>query len=153
MSETERGTKQTFSEQEVLRLARAAYSENASFVVRPEKSALLVIDMQVEFAKPHWTPFCVPEATRRVKLVRRLINHCRSRRYQSYSPPSQTHTPTLTDRRLVASCRTDTKARSRMIHPISEKARFGTSFRLATTRSSFTNHLTERSTIRRWRAS
>lgn len=77
MNETEGGDKQTFSEQDVLRLARAAYSENASFEIKPGKSALLVIDMQDEFVKPHWTPFWVPEATRRVKRIRRLIDCCR----------------------------------------------------------------------------
>jgi nicotinamidase-related amidase len=70
---------QGFSEREVLRLARAAYSENPSFTINPEKTALLVIDMQDEFVKPHWTPFWVPEATRIVKRVRRLIDYSRKR--------------------------------------------------------------------------
>jgi nicotinamidase-related amidase len=77
---TRRGTKRAFSGQDVLRLAKAAYSENASFEVRPEKSALLVIDMQDEFVKPHWTPFWVPEATRRVKCIGRLVDCCRDRK-------------------------------------------------------------------------
>ncbi|MHB2037113.1 MAG: cysteine hydrolase family protein [Nitrososphaerales archaeon] len=81
MHATERRiNKQGFSEQRVLRLAKAAYSENPSFAVKPEKSALLVIDMQDEFVKPHWTPFWVPEATRRVKSIRRLIDYCRNRK-------------------------------------------------------------------------
>ena len=66
-----------FTEQEVLRLARSAYSENPSFTLDPEKTVLLVIDMQDEFVKPHWTPFWVPQATRIVKRVRLLIDHCR----------------------------------------------------------------------------
>jgi nicotinamidase-related amidase len=70
--------RRNFSEAEVLRLARAAYSENPSFEVDPGKTALLVIDMQDEFVKPHWTPFWVPEATRIVKRVKRLIEECRS---------------------------------------------------------------------------
>ena len=61
-------------------MARAAYSENPSFTIEPEKTALLVIDMQDEFVKPHWTPFWVPEATRIVERVRRLIDECRSRK-------------------------------------------------------------------------
>ena len=69
-----------FSEQDVLRLARAAYSQNPSFEVEPEKAALLVIDMQDEFVKPHWSPFWVPQATRIVKRVRLLIEYCRGRK-------------------------------------------------------------------------
>jgi len=66
-----------YTEQEVLRLARAAYSENPSFPIDPKKTALLVIDMQDEFVKPHWTPFWVPKATRIAKRVRRLVDYCR----------------------------------------------------------------------------
>ena len=69
-----------FGEQEVLKLARAAYSENPTFAVDPMKTALLVIDMQDEFVKPHWTPFWVPEATRIVGRVRGLIDFCRSKK-------------------------------------------------------------------------
>jgi len=74
---TQRRDKRGFSEQEVLRLAKAAYSENPSFAMESEKTALLVIDMQDEFVKPHWTPFWVPQATLIVKRVRRLIDYCR----------------------------------------------------------------------------
>jgi nicotinamidase-related amidase len=70
----------SFSESEVLRLAKTAYSENPSFSVTPEKTALLVIDMQDEFVKPHWTPFWVPEATSIVNRVKRLLNFCRGRK-------------------------------------------------------------------------
>jgi nicotinamidase-related amidase len=67
-----------FSEEEVLSLSKTAYQEGvASFKVVREKSALLVIDMQDEFVKPHWTPFWVPEATRQVPKVRQLIEFCR----------------------------------------------------------------------------
>jgi nicotinamidase-related amidase len=41
--------------------------------------ALLVIDMQDEFVKPHWTPFWVPDATRIARRVRRLIDFCRNK--------------------------------------------------------------------------
>jgi nicotinamidase-related amidase len=37
-----------------------------------------VIDMQDEFVRPGWTPFWVPEATRQVPRVRRLIEFCRA---------------------------------------------------------------------------
>ncbi|HXZ89441.1 MAG TPA: isochorismatase family cysteine hydrolase [Candidatus Dormibacteraeota bacterium] len=76
----ERKRKREFTKQEVLRLARAAYSQNPIFAIDSEKTALLVIDMQDEFVKPHWTPFWVPQATQIVKRVRRLIDVCRSRK-------------------------------------------------------------------------
>jgi len=47
----------SFSEQDVLNLARKAYSEgDAGFEIKSDKCALLVIDMQDEFVKPHWSP-------------------------------------------------------------------------------------------------
>jgi nicotinamidase-related amidase len=33
--------------------------------------------MQDEFVRPHWTPFWVPDATRQVPGIRRLIDSCR----------------------------------------------------------------------------
>ncbi len=70
----------TFTEEDVLSLSRRAYREgNATFDIVPEKCALLVIDMQDEFVKPHWAPDWVPEATRQVPRIKRLIEHCRSR--------------------------------------------------------------------------
>ncbi len=69
-----------FSEREVLALARKAYEEGvAGFEILRNKSALLVIDMQDEFVKPHWTPFWVPEATRQVPKIKRLIEFSRAR--------------------------------------------------------------------------
>ncbi|GHO47199.1 cysteine hydrolase family protein [Ktedonospora formicarum] len=70
----------TFSEQEVLAFARHAYREgNAAFGVERDYCALLVIDMQEEFVKPHSTPFWVPEATRQVPLIKQLIEACRAK--------------------------------------------------------------------------
>jgi len=69
----------TFSEQEVLTLARQSYREgSAAFGVERACCALLVIDMQEEFVKPHATPFWVPEATRLVPCIQRLIEACRT---------------------------------------------------------------------------
>lgn len=69
-----------FSEQDVLDLARKAYNEgDAQFEIEPDKCALLVIDMQDEFVKPHWSPDWVPAATMQVPRIKRLIEHCRSR--------------------------------------------------------------------------
>src|SRR5271157_126655 len=80
LGNSKKGKHAGFSEQDVLRLAETAYSENPSFAVDSEKTALLVIDMQDEFVKPHWTPFWVPEATRIVRRVRRLVDFCRSKK-------------------------------------------------------------------------
>jgi nicotinamidase-related amidase len=68
-----------YSESVVLDLARKAYREgNAQFTIQREKCALLVIDMQDEFVKPGWTPYWVPEATRKVPVIKRLIQDCRA---------------------------------------------------------------------------
>lgn len=69
-----------FSESDVLLLARTAYNEgDAHFEIVPENCVLLVIDMQDEFVKPHWSPDWVPEATRQVPRIKKLIEHCRAR--------------------------------------------------------------------------
>jgi nicotinamidase-related amidase len=70
--------KGVYTERQVLHLARRAYTEgDAKFDIVAERCALLVIDMQDEFVKPHWTPYWVPEATRQVPRIKRLISHCR----------------------------------------------------------------------------
>jgi isochorismate hydrolase len=66
-----------FSEHEVLELARQAYAGEAVFPIERERTALLVIDMQDEFVRAHWTPFWVPDATRLVPGIRRLVDACR----------------------------------------------------------------------------
>ena len=69
-----------YTEEQVLNLARRAYKEgSANFKIVSEKCVLLVIDMQDEFVKPHWTPDWVPEATRQVPTIKRLIEHCRQK--------------------------------------------------------------------------
>ena len=71
----------TFSERQVTDLAKEAYERGrAGFEVVPERCALLVVDMQDEFVRPHWTPDWVPEATRQVPRIKALIEHCRARR-------------------------------------------------------------------------
>jgi nicotinamidase-related amidase len=71
----------SFTEEKALSLARRAYQEGAArFAVAPDKCALLVIDMQDEFVKPGWTPYWVPEATRQVPKIKRLIEHFRGAR-------------------------------------------------------------------------
>ncbi|GBF35130.1 nicotinamidase [Desulfocucumis palustris] len=69
-----------FTEQNVLDMARRGHEEgNAGFEVVKENCALLVIDMQDEFVKPHWTPYWVPEATRQVPHIKRLVEVCRNK--------------------------------------------------------------------------
>jgi len=70
-----------FTEERVLALARNAYLHGrAAFEIVPERCALLVIDMQNEFVKPHWTPDWVPAATNQVPRIRELIGRCREAR-------------------------------------------------------------------------
>jgi nicotinamidase-related amidase len=82
-----------FTEQDVLDLAKKAYNEGeAQFEIVSEKCVLLVIDMQDEFVKPHWAPDWVPEATRQVPRIKRLIEHCRSKSIPViYTVYSKTH--------------------------------------------------------------
>jgi len=67
-----------FSEGEVVGLARRAYRHGtAEIQLLPHRTALLVIDMQDEFVRPGWTPYWIPEATRRVPQIARLVAACR----------------------------------------------------------------------------
>jgi nicotinamidase-related amidase len=73
-------THDDFTEEQVLGLAKRAYNEGkVRFNVVPDRCVLLVIDMQDEFVKPHWTPDWVPEATRQVPKIKRLLEHCREK--------------------------------------------------------------------------
>ncbi|MFJ7150358.1 cysteine hydrolase family protein [Streptomyces sp. NPDC100445] len=68
-----------YTEEWVIARARDAYERGrASFDVRPERTALLVIDMQDEFVRPGWSPYWVPAATRMVPRLRQLIEDCRT---------------------------------------------------------------------------
>ncbi|MDI3417344.1 isochorismatase family cysteine hydrolase [Streptomyces luteolus] len=68
----------TYSEAWVTARARHAYEHGrAEFDVRPERSALLVVDMQDEFVRPGWSPYWVPAATRMVPRLRGLVEVCR----------------------------------------------------------------------------
>ena len=67
-----------FTEEQVLQLAKNAYHHgNPDFVINPQTCALLVIDMQNEFVKPHWTSDWVPDATRKSQTIQKLITYCR----------------------------------------------------------------------------
>ncbi|MFX1514729.1 MAG: cysteine hydrolase family protein [Promethearchaeota archaeon] len=69
-----------FTEAQILALAKTAYEKgSAQFSIKVNKTALIVVDMQEEFVKPHWTPFWIPEATRQVNTIKTLINTCREK--------------------------------------------------------------------------
>ena len=67
-----------YTEEIVLKVAKDAYQNgDVKFDIHPEKCALLVIDMQDEFVKPEWSPDWVPEATKQVPRIKKLIDLCR----------------------------------------------------------------------------
>lgn len=70
----------TYTEEQVMAMARQAYERgNPELELLPERCALIVVDMQDEFVRPRWSPFWVPEATRQVPRIKRLIERCRQR--------------------------------------------------------------------------
>ncbi|MEU8825789.1 isochorismatase family cysteine hydrolase [Streptomyces sp. NPDC048636] len=69
----------TYTEEWVTARAHHAYEcGRASFAIRPERAALLVIDMQDEFVRPGWSPYWVPAATRMAPRLRQLVEECRA---------------------------------------------------------------------------
>jgi nicotinamidase-related amidase len=82
-----------FTEDQVLKLSKETYEKGeVEFDIIPDKCVLLVIDMQDEFVKPHWTPYWVPEATKQVPKIKRLIKHCREKKIPViYTVYSNTH--------------------------------------------------------------
>jgi len=69
-----------FTEKQIFDLVKESYeSGEVKFDIIPDKCILLVIDMQDEFVKPHWTPYWVPEATKQVLRIKKLIDHCRKK--------------------------------------------------------------------------
>ncbi len=71
--------KNYFTEAEVISMAKDSYDDIACFQISASDSVLLVIDMQDEFVKPNWTPYWVPEATRQVPKIAKLIEFCRQK--------------------------------------------------------------------------
>ncbi len=82
-----------FNEVEIMKHALNAYHNGiAQFPIDPQKCALLVIDMQDEFVKPEWTSSWIPEATRQVSKMKRVINFCREKKIPViYTVFSNTH--------------------------------------------------------------
>ena len=67
-----------YTEEIVLKAAKEAYENgDVQFDINPDKCALLVIDMQDEFVKQEWSPDWVPEATKQVPRIKKLIELCR----------------------------------------------------------------------------
>lgn len=64
-----------FTEAWVLARAQEQYTDGtAEFGVEPGRTALVVVDMIDEFVKPNWSPYWIPEATRQVPTIRRVID-------------------------------------------------------------------------------
>ena len=81
------------NEKELLGYIKKSYETGmVEFEIQAKKSVLLVIDMQNEFVKPHWTPFWVPEATRIVPKIKKLIDFSRNKKIPIiYTVYSKTH--------------------------------------------------------------
>jgi nicotinamidase-related amidase len=70
-----------YTEQILKNAANEAYNKgDAKFDIKTEKCALIVIDLQNEFVKPEWTNSWVPEATRQIPKVKKVIEHCRTQK-------------------------------------------------------------------------
>lgn len=70
--------KMKYTESLVKKVAKDAYlNGDVKFEIIAEKCALIVIDMQDEFVKPEWTSSWIPEATKQVTKIKRLIDFCR----------------------------------------------------------------------------
>ena len=82
-----------YSEKEIYKHALNAFKNGkAQFPIDLEKCALLVIDMQDEFVKPGWTSSWIPEATRQVSKIKRVIGFCRQKNIPViYTVFSNTH--------------------------------------------------------------
>jgi len=69
-----------YNEKYVLDIAKKTYEKgDVKFDIIPDKCALIVIDMQNEFVKPKWTPYWVPESTRQLPKIKKLINYSRKK--------------------------------------------------------------------------
>ncbi len=82
-----------YNEEEIMKHALNAYNNGiAQFPIDPQKCALLVIDMQDEFVKPEWTSSWIPEATRQVSKIKRVVSFCREKKIPViYTVFSNTH--------------------------------------------------------------
>lgn len=69
-----------YTEEMLLKAAEDAYTMgDVKFDIITDSCALIVIDMQNEFVKPEWTSSWIPDATRQVSKIKKLIYHCRNK--------------------------------------------------------------------------
>ncbi len=69
-----------YTEEIILKAANDAYLYgDVNIDIIPNKCALIVIDMQDEFVKPEWTSSWIPDATRQVPKIKKLIRFCRGK--------------------------------------------------------------------------
>ena len=82
-----------YTEEVIMKNALNAFNDGkAQFPIDPQKCALLVIDMQDEFVKPEWTSSWIPEATRQVSKIKKVISFCREKKIPViYTVFSNTH--------------------------------------------------------------
>jgi Isochorismatase family len=143
-----------FSEEEVVALARRAYRQGTAEIrLVPERTVLLVIDMQDELVRPGWTPYWVPEATRRVPQLARLVAACRARGVPVVSTLfSATHR--YLDRPAAGAAMPSRYPElGAPTRPGSATGVSGRRWRPSRPRSSSTSRPTAPSTTRRWRRS
>jgi len=68
-----------FTEEFIVNKALTEFKDgNAAFNIDKNDCVLMVIDMQDEFVKPGWTSSWIPEATRQVPTIRKIIEKCRN---------------------------------------------------------------------------
>jgi nicotinamidase-related amidase len=67
-------------EEQFIRFADADYQTDRHFAfeIKPEETALIVVDMQEDFVNPG-NPMCVPEAYRMVPRIKALVEACREK--------------------------------------------------------------------------
>jgi nicotinamidase-related amidase len=64
-----------FTEEWILERAQQQYRESqAAIEVDAGHTALVIVDMIDEFVKPNWCPYWVPDATRQVPVIKRVID-------------------------------------------------------------------------------
>ena len=67
-----------YTEDLVKDIAKDAYETgDVKFLINSFDCVLLVIDMQEEFVKPEWTPYWIPEATKQILKIKKIIDKCR----------------------------------------------------------------------------
>jgi nicotinamidase-related amidase len=72
--------KMKYTEDIVKKAAKDAYlNGDIKFEIIAKNCALIVIDMQDEFIKPEWTSSWIPEATKQVSKIKKLIDFCRQK--------------------------------------------------------------------------